>query len=49
MINSAGKPRKSIILIYEKWTEERVNANQYAAIADRLQTPARRRLFLLEH
>lgn len=49
MINSADKPRKSIILIYEKWTEERVNANQYAAIADRLQTPARRRLFSLEH
>ena len=48
MVNYSDEPRKSIILIYEKWTEGRVNANTFAALADRLQTPARRRLFSLE-
>ena len=49
MVNSTTRPRKSIILIYEKWTEGRVDGNRYASIADRLQTPQRRRLFALEH
>ena len=49
MVNASAKPRKSIILIYEKWTQGRVDPQRYAAIADRLQTPARRRLFGLEH
>jgi hypothetical protein len=48
MINSTTQPRKSIILIYEKWTEGRVDAARYAGIADRLQTPARRQVFGLE-
>ncbi len=48
MVNYSDEPRKSIILIYEKWTEGRVNANTFVALADRLQTPARRRLFSLE-
>ncbi|MDA0336102.1 MAG: phytanoyl-CoA dioxygenase family protein [bacterium] len=48
MVNSTSRPRKSIILIYEKWTEGRVDADRYAGIADRLKTPARQRLFSLK-
>jgi hypothetical protein len=48
MINSTPHPRKSIILIYEKWTEGRVAADRFATLEDKLQTPARRRLFSLE-
>jgi hypothetical protein len=47
MVNSTDTPRKSIILIYEKWTDGRVNADRYTSIRDRLQTPERQRLFSL--
>ena len=48
MLNTTAKPRKSIILIYEKWTEDRVDSGRFTSIEDRLQTPERRRLFSLE-
>ena len=48
MINATQTPRKSIILIYERWTEGRVSAADHVSIADRLTTPERRRLFCLE-
>ena len=49
MLNRTGKPRKSIILIYEKWTPDRFGPDRFAAIAHKLTTTARRRLFTLEH
>jgi hypothetical protein len=48
MINTTSTARKSIILIYEKWSEGKVSPDRYASIADRLTTPARRRLFCLD-
>jgi len=49
MVNRTARPRKSIILIYEKWSEGRVSADRYAALEDKCTTVARRRLFGLEH
>lgn len=48
MVNTTDRARKSIILIYEKWSEGKVAPDRYASIADRLTTPERRRLFSLE-
>ena len=48
MINRTPTPRKSIILIYEKWNEEKFNPEKFDAISDRLTTPERRQLFSLE-
>jgi hypothetical protein len=48
MVNKTTSPRKSIILIYEQWTEGRVASDRYAATADRMTTPERRRLFGLD-
>ena len=48
MINTTSTARKSIILIYEKWSEGKVSPDRYASIADRLTTPERRRLFCLD-
>ena len=48
MVNETGVPRKSIILIYEKWSEGKGSPDRYASISDRLTTPERRRLFSLE-
>ncbi len=48
MVNRTAQPRKSIILIYEQRTSAQVNPGRFAALADRLQTPERRRLFGLE-
>jgi ectoine hydroxylase-related dioxygenase (phytanoyl-CoA dioxygenase family) len=48
MDNPTGVPRKSIILIYEKYTPGRVKPEAYASIARHLHTPERRRLFSLE-
>lgn len=47
MDNHTGVPRKSIILIYEKRTPERVIPDHFAAIASSANTPDRRRLFNL--
>jgi len=43
-----GIARKSIILIYEKSTPNRVSPDRFAAIANYCVTPQRRRLFSLE-
>ena len=48
MVNTTGQPRKSIILIYERWSEGKVTPDRYAAIADKLTTLARRKLFSLD-
>lgn len=48
MVNKTPRPRKSIILIYEQRTPAQVRPERFAALADRLQTPQRRRLFGLE-
>lgn len=48
MLNETPTPRKSIILIYEKWSRMRFDPNRFASVADRCDTPARRRLFSLE-
>ncbi|MBM3265422.1 MAG: phytanoyl-CoA dioxygenase family protein [candidate division Zixibacteria bacterium] len=48
MENHTGVPRKSIILIYEKYTEGRIKPETYVGIAGRLHTQERRRLFSLE-
>ena len=48
MDNSSGIPRKSIILIYEKRTEGRVDPDAFASIAHLCTTAERRRLFSLE-
>ena len=48
MVNRTAEPRKSIILIYEKWNEKQFDPQRFAAVADRLATPERRRLFSLE-
>jgi ectoine hydroxylase-related dioxygenase (phytanoyl-CoA dioxygenase family) len=46
--NRTPVPRKSIILIYEKWSRERHNPQKFAAIAPLCATRARRKLFGLE-
>ena len=48
MVNKTTSSRKSIILIYEQWTEGRVASDRYAATADRMTTSERRRLFGLD-
>ena len=48
MVNTTPSARKSIILIYERWTEGKVSSDRYASIADRLTAPARRKLFSLD-
>jgi len=48
MVNSTMNPRKSIILIYEKWSKDRIPTDRYASIADKCTTPERRRLFSLD-
>ena len=49
MVNRTNRPRKSILLIYEKWSEGRVSADQFVAIEEKCKTVERRRLFSLEH
>ncbi len=49
MENQTNDPRKSIILIYEKWSEGQFKEERFASVADRMNTPERRRLFSLEH
>ncbi len=46
--NRTPVPRKSIILIYEKWSRERYSSQRFAAIAPLCATRARRKLFGLE-
>ena len=48
MINTTSTPRKSIILIYEKWSEGKVRPDRFASIDSRLTTSARRKLFSRE-
>jgi hypothetical protein len=48
MVNRGTSARKSIILIYEKFTPERFDPRRFAHLADRLHTPERRCLFGLE-
>lgn len=48
MVNRTTRPRKSIILIYEQRTPAQVNPKRFAALADRLHSRERRRLFGLE-
>ena len=48
MDNHTGTPRKSIILIYEKRTPDRVDSNRFSSIAQYCKTPERRKLFSLE-
>jgi len=43
-INRTGHPRRSVILIYEKWNENRHDPERHRGIAERL-TPERKRLF----
>ncbi|MCZ6681415.1 MAG: phytanoyl-CoA dioxygenase family protein [Candidatus Poribacteria bacterium] len=48
MDNHTDTPRKSIILIYEKRTPERVDSKRFTSIAHYCTTPERRQLFGLE-
>ena len=48
MVNLTLKARKSIILIYEVFTEEKFDPERYGFLADRLETAEKRRLFGLE-
>lgn len=48
MDNETPTPRKSIILIYEKRTPEKVRPDQFKAIASLCTTPQRRALFGME-
>ena len=48
MDNTTAVPRKSIIMAYGERQDGLVSSDQHAAIADRLKTPERRRLFGLE-
>jgi hypothetical protein len=48
MDNCTDTPRKSIILIYEKRTPEKIKPEAFAAIAPRCTTPERRALLGLE-
>ena len=45
MVNRTRKARKSIILIYEVFSEDKFDPERYAFLADRLTTPEKRRLF----
>ncbi|MBT5828687.1 MAG: hypothetical protein HOH77_00730, partial [Candidatus Latescibacteria bacterium] len=48
MVNTTANPRKSIILIYEKWSKDRIPSDRYTAIEDKCKTSDRRRLFSLD-
>jgi ectoine hydroxylase-related dioxygenase (phytanoyl-CoA dioxygenase family) len=48
MDNRTPAPRKSIILIYEKWSQMRFDPKRFAAVAHLCNTPERRKLFSLE-
>jgi len=48
MVNRTPVPRKSIILIYEKWNEARWDPEQWQGIEEKLTTPERRKLFGIE-
>ena len=48
MVNRTGIARKSIILIYERWSEGKVASDRWTSIADKLTTPARRKLFSID-
>lgn len=48
MVNSTQRPRKSIILIYEKWSPGKIPSDRFAAFEDQLTTTSRRKLFSLE-
>ena len=48
MLNRSITPRRSIILIYEKFTAGQFNPERFARLAPVLTTPGRRRLFGLE-
>lgn len=47
MDNHTDTPRKSIILIYEKRTPDRVDPKRFASIAHLCKTPERRKVFSL--
>jgi ectoine hydroxylase-related dioxygenase (phytanoyl-CoA dioxygenase family) len=48
MDNYTDTPRKSLILIYEKLTPDRVDPKRFASISRLCTTSGRRRLFGLE-
>lgn len=48
MVNRSDRPRRSIILIYEIFSEKMFAPEQYARFAGHLDTPDRRQLFRLE-
>jgi len=48
MVNRTMKPRKSVIIIYEKWSKDRIPMDRFEAIADKCPTADRRRLFSLD-
>ncbi len=48
MVNRTGQARKSIILIYEKWSEARAHRSPYTRVAHKCTTSARRKLLGLE-
>ena len=48
LANRSGQGRRSIILIYEVYSEATFNPAAFAAFADRLTTPDRRQLFRRE-
>ncbi len=48
MENRTLRPRKSIILIYEQWSEGRLPPDRYASILHKCKTSERRKLFGLE-
>ena len=48
MVNRSGRARRSIILIYEVFSEATYSPEQYERFADRLTTPDRRQLLRLE-
>ena len=48
MINKTQEPRKSIILGYGVWHEDKYDPKRHTAIAAQLTTPQRRKLFCLE-
>ena len=49
MENRTLNPRKSIILIYEQWSEGRTSPDRFAAIREKCKTSERRKLFGLEN
>mgnify|MGYP001157107263 FL=1 len=48
MVNRSGRARRSIILIYEVFSEATFSPEQYQRFSERLTTPDRRQLFRLE-